>query len=572
MNLPPIASAERTPRLLRLVANGLTQALGGLLTLLLIRHLYQGDGGSGWEYAVAGLLLVSLLSAGLRHRERVDAEALGQSYAHHTRLRLFRHLCDLPLEQRQQLRGGSQMLRFVGDLGALQLWIGRGLSRVATALLTLLTGLAGLAWFDHRLALTELAVLAPLAALSLLQGRQLQGRLQQSRRRRAQLAANIHEKLGAIASIQLFGQQRREQRYLARQSGRLQRSLVQRAGVLGTLGATAELAVGATLAALFSVGYLSEPRPDGADLLMAFSLVILQTPALRQLSRVYGYWQGYRVARVKLEALLRRPGFTRPGGATEVAAGPVAPAAGDGWRLHGLSLAGRLQPLDGVLAVGSRTVLTGPSGGGKSSLLLALARLLDAPAGQLRYRGHALADTPLRGYRRRVGLVSEEAPLLSGSLRKNLYYRRGARDDAEGRRILALCGIDQLLATLPGGLDFRLRDGGRNLPRGQRMQIALARALLGHPQLLLIDDADRGLDPALRARVLRVIDQFEGTLVYSAQSDEFIRHADQCWRLQPGRRIDAPALTVAKPLSPALEENRHVPPPSIPRHPTPQSA
>ncbi|HRX72124.1 MAG TPA: ABC transporter ATP-binding protein, partial [Candidatus Competibacteraceae bacterium] len=176
---------------------------------------------------------------------------------------------------------------------------------------------------------------------------------------------------------------------------------------------------------------------------------------------------------------------------------------------------------------------------GKSTLLALAARLFDPDRGAVRVDGQNLADCTLTSIRRAIGMVSDELPLLKGSIARNLRYRwRNAPDD-EVARVCALCGVDKWLQTLPAGERTMLQERGVNLSLGQRQRIALARALLGAPSLLLLDEPDAHLDADFSAVLDQMLAQYQGTVLMVTHRRERLFHADEIWHLADGRLIEA---------------------------------
>lgn len=151
-----------------------------------------------------------------------------------------------------------------------------------------------------------------------------------------------------------------------------------------------------------------------------------------------------------------------------------------------------------TLGPGQMLVLSGPSGVGKSTLLARLAGVLPQSEPRLRLGGISPADWPEAPLRRRVTLVAQRPALIAGSLRDNLRLALPEASDAQMTRALKIVCLDHLR----DGLDLRLGDGGAGLSGGERRRLALARAILRAPELLLLDEPTEGLDPETAARVL----------------------------------------------------------------------
>jgi ATP-binding cassette subfamily C protein len=196
--------------------------------------------------------------------------------------------------------------------------------------------------------------------------------------------------------------------------------------------------------------------------------------------------------------------------------------------------------LDGVSLVvpaGSFVAIVGASGAGKSTLLDLLAGLREPEAGEVRVDGVPLGSVEPEEWHRRLGYVPQESVLLHESILDNVLL--GARHlgaSAVGRA-LGAAGAGELLATLPLGLATRVGEGGLRLSGGERRRIALARALVGNPDLLLLDEPTSELDAASSAALSRTLRSLRGTTTIVAVTHDpaLAAAADRVHLLDGGR-------------------------------------
>jgi ATP-binding cassette subfamily B protein len=164
-----------------------------------------------------------------------------------------------------------------------------------------------------------------------------------------------------------------------------------------------------------------------------------------------------------------------------------------------------LSGVDVEIRAGETVALVGETGAGKSTLVKLVARYYDPTEGRVTVDGHDLRDLDLGQYRRRLGVVPQEAFLFTGTIRDNIAYGRPDASDEEVEAAAEAVGAHDLVASLPHGFLTAVTERGRSLSAGQRQLIALARARLVDPAILLLDEATSNLDLASEARVQRAM-------------------------------------------------------------------
>ncbi|HJS71424.1 MAG TPA: ABC transporter ATP-binding protein [Acidimicrobiia bacterium] len=190
-----------------------------------------------------------------------------------------------------------------------------------------------------------------------------------------------------------------------------------------------------------------------------------------------------------------------------------------GWVLSGLDL---------DLKAGTTLAVVGPTASGKSTLGLLLARLWDPDSGSIRLAGRDLREFARSELPKEVAYVSQTAFLFDGTVRDNVTLD-GIFDDEQVATALRLAGADEFVAELPHGLQTELGERGTTLSGGQRQRLALARALIRKPRLLVLDDATSAVDPSVEAGILRSLKgaDLPSTIVVVAYRPSSIRLADE---------------------------------------------
>ncbi|WP_353650273.1 ABC transporter ATP-binding protein [Nakamurella sp. A5-74] len=189
---------------------------------------------------------------------------------------------------------------------------------------------------------------------------------------------------------------------------------------------------------------------------------------------------------------------------------------------------------------GSTVAVIGPSGSGKSTLSLLLPRFYEPSEGSVRIGGRDLRDLRLAELRATVGVVFEEAFLFSASISDNIRYGRPDATDAEVREAAVAAEADGFIAALPEGFDTVIGERGLTLSGGQRQRLALARAMITDPRVLILDDATSAVDPSTEAAILQTLHRVtaDRTTILIAHRRSTLGLADTVAVMDRGRLVD----------------------------------
>ncbi len=268
-------------------------------------------------------------------------------------------------------------------------------------------------------------------------------------------------------------------------------------------------------------------------MIAAISIVGILLPPLRDLGRVQEYWHGACIARERIKEFLDSPSLVEHNfKAPDLIVGPGC------LEFNSVSVTGGLNQVSGVVEPGTVVAVVGPNGAGKSTLLLLASRLIDPQEGKILLDGQNLTEYSLSSVRHAIGMVGPDLPLLRGTIERNLCYRWRKAPKEEIIRVRKLCGIDEMLVQFPEGEKTRVAEGGLSLSVGQRQRIALARALLGNPRLLLLDEVDANLDRQAGKIIDRILAEHQGTILMVTHQLNHIMAADVVWYLEAGRLLE----------------------------------
>lgn len=180
--------------------------------------------------------------------------------------------------------------------------------------------------------------------------------------------------------------------------------------------------------------------------------------------------------------------------------------------------------------------IIGGTGSGKSTLVNLIPRFYEATSGSVKVDGQLVQNYPQAGLRGRIGMVPQKAVLFKGSLRDNMRWGKRDATDDEIYEALDIAQAREFVEQREGGLDAEIEQGGRNLSGGQRQRLTIARALVGKPDILILDDSASALDFATDARLRRAIREKtqDMTVFIVSQRAGSIQHADRIVVLEDG--------------------------------------
>ncbi|MEO6199781.1 MAG: ABC transporter ATP-binding protein [Cryobacterium sp.] len=481
---------------------------------------------AAWSAAIgqsALLCAVAVIYGGLRTAEFNFSERAGYRIVRDLRMEMYRHLQGMTQRQFQGRARGGLLLRFLGDLSMTRLWISRGVLGGTVALVTLVGTLAVLLFFNVWMSLSIIAVLCIGAAVSLGAGHAMRRATRAMRRRRSLVMSNIDEQLNVRSLAQVFGRTAGEYARLSRQNDALTRALVRVAMLRGYMRGTASTFSMLTVGAVLITGLFEVRRGEASiGLVVAFIVVSRQLAGpIRRLGLAHDYWHRAQVSQQKLSEFLRSSGRDLDGEGLE-----RLRARKGAIEFVAATVTGALSELSLTIEAGQLVAVTGGGGAGKSTMLGLVARLVEPDSGSIIIDGQPLDQTTVRSVARRIGMVGPDLPLVRGTVKRNLTYGMPTATPEEVDRVLALCGLDPVLADLPDGIHSWVTEGGRNLSADQRQRIALGRALMGNPPILLLDEPTDGLDRSGAEAFASLMVRHQGTVLLASHDPREIALAD----------------------------------------------
>lgn len=492
---------------------------------------------------VALVYMAAVMVAALLGWARVSYTGrLGERLNETLRIRVFSHMQRQGVSFYTEEKAGVLLTRMTSDIEALSVLFQEGIVNLLVQIFTLLVITAALFYYDPLLAVITLAVTLPPTLFTSLWFRKVSsvGYLR-VRDRIADLLSHLQESLAGIRVIAAHNRRARNLVDHREVVGEHLDAQVRTSRANSLYAPGTEMIGIATQATLLAVGGAMTANGRITVGEMAAYLLFLASffAPIQTLVQLYNSYQQGGAAIVKLRELLgTEPATPQAVDATELppiegkieldqvtfAYEPGRPV------LHDVSL--RIEP-------GETVAFVGETGSGKSTIARLLTRFHDPDSGAVRIDGRDLRDVTIGSLRSQLGVVPQEPFLFAGLVRDNVAFARPDASDDELRAALAAVGIDDVIDRL-GGLDAPVHERGASLSAGERQLLALARAFVARPRVLILDEATSNLDLHSETRVESALDVvLEGrTAVIIAHRLATARRADRIAVVDDGRVVE----------------------------------
>jgi ATP-binding cassette subfamily B protein len=459
--------------------------------------------------SVIGLAIV-LADWVVNYAQTIVVGRNGERLLYTLRVKIFSHLQRLGLDFYERELTGRIMTRMTTDVDALSSFFQTGLITMVNSVLTFVGVLIFMLIINLRLGLTLASLLPALIVATIIFRKKSSQAYTEAREKVSAVNADLSENVAGLRVAQAY---RREQVNSDRFAGlsaayRVSRLRAQRMIAVYFPFVQALSTIGGAIVLLAAASQIHSKALSVGSLIAYLLYVDSLFSPVQQMSQVFDGYQQANVGLQRIRGLLQTPTSTPP------AEHPVRPA-----RLRGaielrdvhFGYAGqRTEAIGGVrlsVAPGETVALVGQTGAGKSTLVKLIARFYDVTSGQVLIDGTDVREYDLPAYRQQLGVVPQEPYLFAGTVRDAIAYGRPAATDAEVEAAARGVGAIEMISRLPGGFGHEVSERGRNLAAGQRQLIALARAYLVDPAILLLDEATAALDLAAEAEVNRATEQ-----------------------------------------------------------------
>ena len=501
----------------------------------------------------AVLLLIGLVMGGalLSGLQQYLLQRTAEAVVLQTRQTMTQRLLRLPIREYDTRRTGDLVSRVGSDTTLLRSVVTSGLVDAVAGVVVVVGSVVAMALLDPLLLGITLLVVVLAAVVVITLGGRIQKLTVQAQTQVGALAAGVARAIPGIRTIRAAGATAREGRALDELAGDAYGTGIRLAKVMALIAPIMGIAFQAAFIAVLGLGgyRVASGEMTVANLVAFLLYLFMMIMPLGEIFNAYTAVQNALGAIIRIREITElaeeddhyvdHDGAAAPGPLTAV-------NVPDGQALlefDRVSFSYRDTPVLDLVSfrvpAGSRTAIVGPSGAGKSTILALIERFYDPIDGRILFGG---LDTRLLSraeVRSSLGYVEQDSPVLAGTIRENLLLGAPDADDAACRRVLADVNLTGILLRDPLGLDAQVGEDGILLSGGERQRLAIARALLAAPRLLLLDEPTASLDSrneqALREAIKNVAEAADQrTLVIVAHRLATVADADQILVLEDG--------------------------------------
>jgi ATP-binding cassette subfamily B protein len=493
-------------------------------------------------WIVAAFLIAGLLNWGMSYAQTYLTGWVGERILADLRNRLFDHLQRLSLGFYERNRAGVIISRLTNDVEAIDQLVTDGVTSLVQNSLTLLGTAILLFILDWRLALATLIVIPFMTVATAIFRKRSARAYSAVRERLGLVTATLAEDIGGMRVVQAFTREPTNIRNFQKVTERYRDANMETVLLNGLYFPFVDLlSTGALVVVLGYGGHLYFQDAVTLGTLFAFLLYVQNFfDPVQQLSQLYGTFLSATAALDKImDVLDQKPEVVDGAGAIElprveghVRFEDVRFGYGDGPDvLHGLEL---------DVPAGTTVALVGHTGAGKSTIAKLLARFYDPRHGALTIDGHDLRDVTQASLRRQLGIVPQEGFLFAGTVTENIAFGRPDATPEEVVRAAETIGANDFILRLEDGYETQLQERGTRLSLGQRQLVALARALLADPRILILDEATSSVDIGTERKIEQALRTLLAgrTAFVIAHRLSTIRDADLIVVLEHGRVVE----------------------------------
>jgi ATP-binding cassette subfamily B protein len=508
--LIPYITAEKTPVIIAMVLSIIGAGLS-LAQPLMVGNVISAVEQQQEILPFATILVVLiLLSAGFSGFQYFLLARTGEAVVLNTRKQLISKLLRLPIYEYDQRRVGDMVSRAGSDSTLLRAVLTQGLVEAVGGAFLFLGALIAMAVIDLPLLLATLAVLAFSIIGISIAGRRIRFATTQAQQRVGEMSSSVERALSAIRTIRAARAEKREGEAIYKEATEAYDQGVKIASLSAIVAPIAQLSLNIAFIVVIGAGGLrvASGETDIASLVTFVILLFFLVGPLLQAFGAYSSVMSALGALARIQEIMAlpdeqvddAPSTRSPKNDTAIEFRDV------GFQYAGDESKPVLTSINFKIERGQRVALVGPSGAGKSTTFSLIERFYEPIEGQILMDGQAVTEFSRAKLREEIGYVEQDAPVLAGSLKDNLLLGKESADDEELIRVLERVNLTEVLNRDSRGLDAQVGEDGIMLSGGEKQRLAIARALLSTPQILLLDESTSSLDGLNEQRMREAID------------------------------------------------------------------
>jgi subfamily B ATP-binding cassette protein MsbA len=494
-----------------------------------------------WKYLFWVALLLPVLAAlrGLGDfASRYMIEWVGKRVVRDMREKLFDHTLKLSMGYFSRSRSGELMSRITNDTMMIENAVSTFIGDLIREPFVLIGSVIYILWLNPKLALLSLVVF-PICILPVAHfGRKVRRAAREGQARLANLAAVLQEALSGMRIVKAFGMENYERQRFNEEA----KATFTRAMRVTRANASIEpiIVFLSTIGIAFVLFYKQWTHMPGADFLTFVIAMLVMYQPVKKLSKLHLAIQQSSAAADRIFELLDTPiGVTDRANAVAFS-GPVQRIAFEHVGFAYDPNEPVLQDVSFAVGAGQCYAFVGSSGAGKSTLVSLVPRFYDVTAGRILLNDHDLRDLSQASLRQQIGMVTQETILFNDTVANNIAYGTAHADRAAILAAAQRAHAHDFISEMPEGYDTIIGERGVRLSGGQRQRLAIARAILRNPPILVLDEATSALDTESERAVQAALDELMAhrTVLAIAHRLSTIMHADRIIVLDAGRIVE----------------------------------
>ncbi|MDO4568195.1 MAG: ABC transporter ATP-binding protein [Clostridia bacterium] len=489
---------------------------------------------------LAFMLSVYLLYSASGLFQRLLSARLSQKVVKRMREELFGKMLDLPVGYLDAHSHGDVMSRMTNDIENISTTVSQSLPSLFSGVLTIVGTVAIMLWYCWQLALLSLVTVL----LTVLATKLLSGKVRKfSRRRQAllgQLNGNVEEMVSGYRTVVAYNHQGITVDEFCKTADSLTKAGIRTDAIGGVMGSIMNCIgnIGFVVIAAFG-GFFSASGLISVGVISAFIVYAKQfSRPINEIAQIYGQLQTAIAGAERVFAILDEADEEKRG--EELHAGERAAITFSGVRFAYEPERPVIEDFSLTVPAGKKVALVGATGSGKTTIVNLLMRFYDADGGEIHINGQNIRDVARSSLRQHVSIVLQDTVLFTDTVRSNLKYGNASADDERIAAAVEMSRCKELIDLLPQGYDTVLTASGENISQGQRQLLAIARAFIADPQILVFDEATSNVDTRTEKAIQDAMQRImQGrTSIVIAHRLSTIRNSDLIVVMDNGRIVE----------------------------------